>query len=155
MKRLFFIAMSFLLVIAVTGCKDEYEDTRDAGSAYLSLNASQDGVERLSNGLQYKKYYPDNETWPAPPSLPTYVNVNYTAMFINGDTLSSGNNVTMGYSVMVKGLQVAIRHMRIGSKWRIWVPYNLAYGSDGIDESGLKVDPYTALIYDLELLGAN
>lgn len=146
--------MSLLLMLVFAGCKDEYGDTRDAGTAYLSLNADQDGVECLPNGLQYKKYYADNETWPVPPSLPTYVNANYTAMFINGDTLSSGKNVTLGYSVLVKGLQVSIRHMRIGSKWRIWIPYDLAYGSKGLDESGMKVDPYTALIYDFELLGA-
>ena len=55
---------------------------------------------------------------------------------------------------MPAGMQEAVRKMRIGSKWRIWVPAELAYGSDGLTDSvgAYLIDPNTVLIYDIEIL---
>lgn len=169
----------FTLALSLSSCSDEYDDTLRAGKTYLKSVQSEEGVVTLPSGLMYMKLYPDNPTWPKVSGMPTYVYAYYTVRFINGDTLTSHEKtidslhsytgkavdgitdstyvdtvyqspVTFGFGYMVSGLQQAVRQMYIGSRWRLWLPSNLAYGSDGTE----NVDPNTALIYDFELIGA-
>ncbi len=157
--------MLVLATVLLAGCEDEYEDTLKAGNDYLeSVRRDSAGVLELPSGLLYRPYYADNESWPKVTGKPTFVYVNYTALFINGDTLSfdtarplsivgtdtTWQYPTFGYDYMVSGLQEAVRKMHIGSKWRVWIPASLAYGGSG----STNVDPNTVLVYDIELLGA-
>ncbi|MBE6323119.1 MAG: hypothetical protein E7073_08900 [Bacteroidales bacterium] len=179
LRHLFLVVA--LIPFALVSCDDEYQDTKDAGEAYIK-SVSDNDIYTLNTGLKYKKYFEEDPSWPDVPSMPGFININYTAMFINGDTLasdsakyktyqivesisSSGDTTwkdttvlvkpTFYYSNMIDGCKQAIKRMKVGSKWRLWIPYNLAYGSDGIDDGTIKVDPYTALIYDIELIGVS
>ncbi|MBO6006275.1 MAG: FKBP-type peptidyl-prolyl cis-trans isomerase [Paludibacteraceae bacterium] len=151
LRYLLFIA-AVLTPSVFVSCEDEYEDTKDAGETYIK-NVDESDVVTLNTGLKYKKYFEEDPSWPSVPALPGFIKLNYTAMFINGDTLSSGTNATFLYSNMIDGCKQAIKRMKVGSKWRLWIPYYLAYGSDGVNDGTVKVDPYTALIYDIELIG--
>lgn len=175
-----------LVVITLSSCEKEYTDTKDYGEKVLAANAKNDSVNLynteydttivgtdttitskkvfykraalhvLSNGIQYAVYY-DNSygQYPQTETI-TYVKMNYTASYINGTSFLSGTNTIFTYSNLVTGLQDAVRRMKTGSKWRIWLPYSLAYGSSGSKNSdgSYLVDPYSALIYDVELLVA-
>lgn len=181
MNWLFVALLGMMCVSVLSSCDDEYDDTLRAGKSYLKSVQGEDGVVTLPSGLMYKKMYADNETWPKVNGMPTFVYAYYTVRFINGDTLSSHERTidsldydtckaidgvtdsiyvadtvyvqpaTFGFGYMLSGVQQAVRLMHIGSRWRLWIPSDLAYGSDGSD----NVDPNTALIYDFELMGAD
>ncbi|MDR1678188.1 MAG: FKBP-type peptidyl-prolyl cis-trans isomerase [Prevotellaceae bacterium] len=101
------------------------------------------------SGIYYAEYW-DNEYGEFLNAVSVgYVWINYRACFINGQVLDKGTRAQLDYRNLVPGFQEALRNMRKGAKWRIWVPYQYAYGSEGNDGS---VDPYTALIFDIELI---
>ena len=164
-------------------CEKEYYDTKNAGEDYLADNAKKDSVDLfntvydtasngvvtprqvfykraalhvLPDGLQYAVYYDNPYGVYSRPETTTGVTLNYTGKFINGTTFVSATNAYIIYSSLNSGLQEAISKMNIGVKWRVWVPYSLGYGSSGSTntDGSYLVDPYSALIYDVELLAA-
>jgi FKBP-type peptidyl-prolyl cis-trans isomerase len=80
--------------------------------------------------------------------------------FIDGSVYKAYNSdaVLINLSATTASFwQIIIPKMRIGSKWRIWVPYNYAFGSSGYNKhsnGSYDIDPYTVLIYDIELVDA-
>lgn len=158
MRKYGFLLVLIASMMFFSSCEDEYTDTKDVGTAYLEQNAKSDTVNVLPNGLQYKIISEKSDA-PYPPDIPTYVTVKYTATFINGDTLKTDSTSTVYlYSAIVEGWKQVMggvyKRMRIGSHWKLWVPYNLAYGSSGTEDGTFKVDPYSALIYDITLVYA-
>ena len=111
----------------------------------------------LADGLQYAVYYDNSYGISSRADIANYAKINYTAMYINGTVFETGTNSVKLYSGLPSGLQEAIRKMNIGEKWRVWVPYGLGYGTSGETNSdgSYKVDPYSALIYDIELLATS
>jgi FKBP-type peptidyl-prolyl cis-trans isomerase FklB len=183
MKNKFFIKLLFLALLTTTfwGCEKEYYDTKNAGENALAINAKKDSVDLtydstytngtdtltktiskraalhvLSDGLQYAFYYGNSYGDYSRPETTTYVKLNYTGKFINGTSFVTGTNTILTYSNLISGLQEIIRKMNTGSKCRVWIPYSLGYGSSGSTntDGSYLVDPYSALVYDVELLVA-
>jgi FKBP-type peptidyl-prolyl cis-trans isomerase len=170
MNNLFKIFSAILFAVLLVGCEEKYTDTKDAGDAFLGLHAKkktetltytniETGEEKtveapikvLSDGLQYAFFY-ENPYGKFPSTdIINYVTITYTGYFINGEVFESGTKVAI-YSNLIYGLQEVIGKMRIGSMCRVWIPQNLAFGKDGNDSP--KIDPYTALYYDILLQGA-
>lgn len=153
---LFIALVSSLLFIACTD--DKYQDTKEAGEKYMEQNLASDTIQVLSEIIQYKVYYNN----PYGLNLNTVltddgskVDIKYTTYFIDG-TVYETSYGSVYYSDLTYGLQEVLRKMKTGSKWRVWLPQSLCYGSDGLqnDSTGVyQIDPYTALIYDIEFLG--
>ncbi len=156
-KILLSIILTLSTALMFTACIDEkYYDTKDAGDKYLEQNLTSDTIQVLSDVIQYKVYY--NNEYGLNLNLDllqTYsqVDIRYTAYFIDG-TVYEEIAGSAYYTALPKGLKEVVRKMKTGSKWRVWLPQNLAYGSDGVqnDDGSYAVDPYTTLIYDFELL---
>ncbi len=160
-KKYLYIVLLSLLIVLFTSCDKEYYDTKNAGEEYLALNAKNDSVIVLPNGIQYQVistnsygFYPQ---FTSPANL-TIV-AKYGIRFIDGSVYVANTseartltllNATEGFWVQI------IPKMRIGSKWRVWVPYNYAFGEDGSGEfeKSYEIDPYTVLVYDIELINA-
>ncbi len=122
-----------------------------AGEQFLAENESQPGVVTLPSGLQYKVIKTGNG---ATPSVSDKVKVIYEGRTIDGkvfDATSKHGTETdeFGLSGLIKGWQEAMTRMPVGSKWEIYIPYNLAYGERG---AGRDIQPYSALIFTLELV---
>lgn len=149
LKLLLFL---FALLLAFSSCKEEYEDTKDAGNNLLEANKNEAGVVVTASGLQYKVIY--NNPYGIYPRLNGYLQITRACYFIDGSTYQEEATYLDTYTSMPAGMQEAVRKMRIGSKWRIWVPAELAYGSDGLTDSvgAYLIDPNTVLIYDIEIL---
>jgi hypothetical protein len=119
-------------------------------------------ITRLPSGIQYAPYYDDlNGIYPQfknPYNL--IIKVKYAMSFIDGSVYKAYNSdaVLINLSATTASFwQIIIPKMRIGSKWRIWVPYNYAFGSSGYNKhsnGSYDIDPYTVLIYDIELVDA-
>lgn len=121
-----------------------------AGEAYLAENAQRDEVTVTESGLQYEIVTAgDGEK----PTADSTVRVHYHGTFPDGKVFDSsydrGQPAEFPVGGVIKGWTEALQLMPVGSKWRVHVPYNLAYGEQG---SQGAIPPYATLVFDVELL---
>ena len=129
--------------------KTQYADSIAAGDAYMAENAKREGVITLPSGLQYEILRAGNGPLPTDTDQ---VKVHYHGTLINGTVFDSsvdrGEPATFGVNQVIPGWTEALKLMPVGSKWRLYIPYELAYGS--ADRGTIK--PFSNLIFDVELL---
>ena len=120
------------------------------GEAYLAENAKRDEVTVTESGLQYEVLATGEGEKPTAQST---VRTHYHGSFISGDVFDSsvdrGQPAEFPVGGVIAGWTEALQMMTEGSKWRLYVPYNLAYGEQG---SQGAIPPYATLIFDVELL---
>lgn len=120
------------------------------GAAFLEENAKDPDVVVLESGLQYKILTAGTGEKPVQSSK---VRTHYHGTLINGTVFDSsverGQPAEFPVSGVIAGWTEALQLMPVGSKWRLFVPYNLAYGERG---AGGAIGPFATLIFDVELL---
>lgn len=120
------------------------------GDAFLAANKAKDGVVTLPSGLQYKIV--SAGTGPKP-TLSDSVVCNYRGTLIDGTEFDAsakhGGPATFPVGQVIKGWTEALQLMPVGSKWQLYIPSDLAYGSRG---AGGDIGPNSTLIFDIELL---
>ena len=120
------------------------------GDAFLKANGAKPGVITLPSGLQYQILTAG--TGPLPKGSDTVV-CNYRGTLINGTEFDSsaqhGGPASLPVSGVIPGWTEALLKMPVGSKWRLFVPSDLAYANRG---SGEDIGPNATLIFDIELL---
>ena len=127
-----------------------YGENRRAGEKFLEENKRKEGVVTLPSGLQYKVI---TEGTGEKPKATDKVKVNYEGKLIDGTVFDSsikrGQPATFQVSQVIKGWTEALKLMPVGSKWEIYIPYQLAYGDRA---TGKDIKPYSALTFSVELL---
>ena len=128
-----------------------YGPNRDAGKAFLAENAKKDSVVTLPSGLQYKVLVKGNGEVP---KATDKVLVNYEGRLIDGTVFDASKKhgdkpAEFKPSQVIKGWTEALTMMPVGSKWQLYIPYELAYG----ERNTGNIKPYSALIFDVELVG--
>ena len=122
---------------------------------FLEQNKQNKNIVELSNGLQYQIIESGEQT-AVSPKQNDKVKVAYRGMLLNGtefdSSYSRGEPATFELSMLIKGWQEALLLMKPKAKWKIFVPPELAYGSQG---AGSVIEPNSALIFDIELLAVN
>lgn len=123
---------------------------RALGEAFLTANARKEGVVTLESGLQYEVL----ETGDGPtPSLQDRVTVHYRSALIDGtvldDTHAKGEPETMAIEGLIPAWVEALQRMRVGSKWRLFVPPELGHGGRGSGQIG----PGATAVFEVELVG--
>jgi FKBP-type peptidyl-prolyl cis-trans isomerase FklB len=125
----------------------------EAGAAFLKANATKDGVITLPSGLQYSVLVEGTGTKPLATDK---VTTHYHGTLIDGTVFDSsvdrGEPATFPVNGVIAGWVEALQLMPIGSKWRLYVPSDLAYGTRGASE---LIGPNTTLIFEVELLSIN
>lgn len=120
------------------------------GEIFLGENAKRDGIVILESGLQYEIL---NEGTGDKPSLDATVRTHYHGTFISGDVFDSSvvrdQPAEFPVSGVIAGWTEALQLMPVGSKWKLYVPHHLAYGERG---AGASIPPYSALVFEVELL---
>jgi FKBP-type peptidyl-prolyl cis-trans isomerase FklB len=120
------------------------------GEAFLADNKTKDGVVTLPSGLQYKIVSAGTG---AKPALSDTVVCNYKGTFINGTEFDSsykrGKPASFPVAGVIKGWTEALQLMPVGSKWQLFVPSELAYGSRG---AGGAIGPNQTLVFEVELI---
>lgn len=117
---------------------------------FMATNLMKSGVVSLPSGLQYKVIKQGNGKKPRENST---VKLKYEGRLIDGkvfDSSNKNNPITLNCNQVIKGFSEALTLMPVGSTWEVYIPYKLAYGSEGVDSSGIP--PYSTLIYQIELL---
>ncbi len=126
-------------------------ENRKEGAAFLAANKSKKGVVSLKSGVQYEVL---KEGSGQKPSATGSVVCNYRGTLIDGtefDANEAGKPATLKMSSMIPGLKEALLLMPAGSKWEIYIPSELAYGTRG---AGADIGPNETLIFEVELLSA-
>jgi len=122
----------------------------EEGNKFLEENKKKDGVKTLPSGVQYIVL--TDGTGPQPKET-DMVTVNYTGSLIDGTVFDSsverGQPATFPVNGVIKGWQDAVVNMKVGSKWKVFIPAELAYGERG---AGGKIKPNSVLIFEMELL---
>ena len=127
------------------------DQNKAAGEAFLMENGKRAEVKTLPSGLQYEVITEGDGPMP---EATDQVEVHYTGKLIDGTVFDSsvdrGVPATFGVTQVIPGWVEALQLMKAGSKWRLFIPSNLAYGPNGTP--GGPIGPNATLIFDVELL---
>ena len=122
----------------------------EAGKAFLDENRQKEQVVSLPSGLQYEVLV---EGGGVKPKATDKVRCHYHGTLLDGTVFDSsvdrGQPAVFGVNQVIKGWVEALQLMSVGSKWRLYIPSELAYGEQG---AGGSIEPNATLIFDVELL---
>ena len=127
------------------------ERLQKEGADYLAENATRSEINTTASGLQYEVL---NKGDGVTPKMGNRVKVHYRGTLIDGtefdSSYSRGEPYVTGLDQVIKGWTEALQLMPVGSKWKLYIPYDLAYGERGAG-NGL-IPPFATMIFDIELL---
>ncbi|MDR1679493.1 MAG: FKBP-type peptidyl-prolyl cis-trans isomerase [Prevotellaceae bacterium] len=125
------------------------EEQSKAGNEFLAENAKREGVTTLPSGLQYEIITTGTG---AKPAASQKVKCHYHGTLIDGTVFDSsvlrGQPATFGVNQVIRGWVEALQLMPAGSKWKLFIPSELAYGAQGAG----SIPPHSTLIFEVELL---
>ncbi len=131
--------------------KIKAEKNKAVGKSFLETNKDKEGVVTLPSGLQYKVIKKGNGD---SPKASDKVSCHYKGTTIDGKEFDSsykrGKPASFPVGGFIKGWTEALQLMKIGSKWMLYIPADLAYGDKG---AGQVIGPGATLIFEVELLG--
>ncbi len=126
------------------------KEQKSAGEKFLAENAKKAGVITTASGLQYEII---KEGRGQKPTATDKVKVHYHGTLLDGTVFDSSvkrnTPASFGVNQVIKGWVEALQLMPVGSKWKLYIPQELAYGAHGAGET---IRPYSALIFEVELL---
>ena len=127
----------------------QYLPTIEAGNEFLAKNKVKEGIKTTASGLQYEVI---TEGTGAMPKATDMVTVNYKGTLLNGEEFDSsykrGEPTSFGLNQVITGWTEGVQLMKEGSKYRFFIPYQLAYGER---EAGM-ITPFSTLIFEIELI---
>ncbi|WP_154222886.1 FKBP-type peptidyl-prolyl cis-trans isomerase [Marinicella rhabdoformis] len=127
-------------------------ENKAAGDAFMAKKKSEDGVKATDSGILYEVL--TEGTGPKPAAATDTVVVHYTGTLIDGTKFDSsvdrGQPATFALNQVIKGWTEGVQLMNTGSKYRFYIPSELAYGSDA--RPGSPIGPNSTLIFDIELI---
>ncbi|NVK24650.1 MAG: FKBP-type peptidyl-prolyl cis-trans isomerase [Gammaproteobacteria bacterium] len=130
--------------------QEKAKEASAEGTKFLEENAKKDGVTVTESGLQYEVLVEGNGEKPTADST---VRTHYHGTLIDGTVFDSsydrGQPAEFPVGGVIRGWTEALQMMPVGSKWRLAVPYELAYGEQG---AGGAIGPFQTLVFDVELL---
>jgi FKBP-type peptidyl-prolyl cis-trans isomerase FklB len=128
----------------------EAQSLAKVGEEFLAENAKKAGVVTTASGLQYEVI---TQGTGATPTASSRVKTHYHGTLIDGTVFDSsvdrGTPIDFPVNGVIAGWTEALQLMPVGSKYRLYIPYQLAYGERG---AGAAIKPYSALIFDVELI---
>lgn len=137
----------------VSVSKQKFAPTIAEGKAFLEKNKSQPGIQVTPSGIQYQVI---NRGTGIRPKATDTVLVNYKGTLLNGKQFDSSYDrnepLSLPLNGVIAGWTEGVQLMQTGSKYKFFIPYNLAYGERG---AGADIPPYSTLIFEIELLKVN
>jgi len=129
---------------------EKFEDVKLAGEKFLNENKKNPNIRVLEDGLQYLVLKRGTGPKPKPNDV---VKVYYKGSLLNGEVFEEhlkGDPIPFAVNRVIQGWKDALPLMSVGSKWRLFIPYDLAYGTEFRPNSDIV--PYSTLVFDLELV---
>ena len=130
---------------------EQYKGTIEEGKKFLAENAKRAEVTTLPSGLQYEVLQEGPEG--PSPTATTKVTVHYEGKLLNGTVFDSsykrGQPTSFGVNQVISGWTEALQLMKAGDKWKLFIPYDLAYGER---KAGNDITPFSTLVFEVELI---
>lgn len=148
MRAAFVALQQKMRVAAQEKATAEAESSKAEGDAFLMENAKKEGWNTTDSGLQYRVL--EEGDGPSP-KAEDRVSVHYTGTFISGEEFDSsvgGDPVQFGVGGVIPGWTEALQMMKVGGKWKLAIPGDLAYGPQGRP----GIPPNATLLFEVELL---
>lgn len=143
-------ALQTLQQQAVEAQQAQFKAIEAESVKFLEENAKKEGVKTTDSGLQYEVLVQGNGKVP---TREDKVRVHYTGTLIDGTVFDSsvkrGQPAEFPVNGVIAGWIEALSMMPVGSKWRLTIPHNLAYGERG---AGASIPPFSTLVFEVELL---
>ncbi len=143
-------AMALLQEAERTARSAKADENQERADNFLRENGLRDKVRTTASGLQYEVLKAGDG---AKPGIADRVSVHYRGTLINGaefdSSYSRGSPATFGVNQVITGWTEALQLMPVGSKWKLFIPPDLAYGQRG---AGRMIGPNEALVFEVELL---
>ncbi len=121
------------------------------GNDFLAANKLKPTIKTTPSGLQYEVI---KEGDGASPKVSDTFIAHYTGTLLNGEKFDSsvdrGTPLELPMTAVIPGWTEGLQLMKVGSKYRFYIPYQIGYGATG---NGPRIPPYSTLIFDLELIG--
>ncbi len=134
----------------IAKAEEKFADNKLAGEKFLEENKTKEGVQTTASGLQY---IVEKQGTGEKPTATSRVKVNYHGTLIDGTVFDSsvdrGKPAEFGVNQVIKGWTEGLQLMPVGSKYKFFIPQELAYG---FQQRGDKIKPFSALIFEVELL---
>ncbi len=150
MKRILLAALTFTAALLCSTPGARAQMGREKGEAFLAENGKKEGVKTLPSGLQYRVL---KEGDGKHPTKADQVVVHYKGTLIDGTEFDSshkrGEPAKFGVTQVIRGWTEALQLMKEGSKWMLYIPWQLAYGEKA---SGKWIGPNETLIFEVELI---
>lgn len=131
--------------------KDLAKKNTEEGTAFLAANKKKPGIKALASGLQYKVL---KEGTGAVPKKSDTVSTHYRGTLLDGTEFDSSYErnepATFPVTGVIPGWTEALQLMKVGSKWQLFIPADLAYRDQG---AGADIGPNATLVFEIELLG--
>ncbi len=141
--------MEYIQALDEGAMMEQYSHVREEGERFLEENKQRDGVITTESGLQYEIL---REGDGPRPSRESVVRVHYKGEFLSGEQFDSsydrGEPAEFPLSGVIPGWTEVVQLMPVGSKFKVYLPYNLGYGTQ---QAG-PIDPFSTLIFEIELL---
>ncbi|MHB1177331.1 MAG: FKBP-type peptidyl-prolyl cis-trans isomerase [Daejeonella sp.] len=132
--------------------KQKFQGSIGEGAKFMTENSKKAGIVTLPSGLQYEVLTTGTGI---KPKSTDEVTVNYKGTLTNGKQFDSsydrGEPTTFMLNQVIPGWTEGVQQMPVGSKYRFYIPYSLAYGERG---AGQDIPPYSNLIFEIELISA-
>lgn len=126
------------------------EKNKSDGETFMNENKDKDGIVALPNGLQYKVLQAGSGN---SPTINDVVTVHYRGTLIDGTVFDSSYEreepTKFPVNRVIPGWSEALKMMKVGDKWEVFIPSYLAYGEQGY---GPQIEPNSTLIFEMELL---
>jgi FKBP-type peptidyl-prolyl cis-trans isomerase FklB len=152
-NRLFSAFMQGAQLKAQEANKSKFAATVEEGKKFLAENGKRPTVKTTASGLQYEVMVQGTGVVP---KATDKVTTHYHGTLLNGKVFDSsvqrGQPIDFPVNGVIAGWTEALQLMPTGSKWKLFIPYNLAYGERG---AGADIGPYATLIFEVELLKVN
>lgn len=133
--------------------KEKFDSVIKEGELFLKENGKRKEVVTLPSGLQYEIINQGNGPQP---TATDKVETHYHGTLLDGTVFDSsvdrGTPISFPVNGVIKGWTQALQLMSVGSKWKLYIPYQLAYGERG---AGGAIGPYATLIFEVELISIN
>jgi|TARA_R110000737_G_C14624517_1_gene494384 FKBP-type peptidyl-prolyl cis-trans isomerase len=131
--------------------EEQFKANKEVGEKFLAENFKKEGVHTTVSGLQYEVIEEGKGKSPSPTSQ---VTVHYHGTLLDGSVFDSSvernSPATFGVNQVIPGWTEALQLMKEGSKYRLYIPQELAYGQQ--PHPGGPIQPFMALIFDVELI---
>ncbi|MDP4277664.1 MAG: FKBP-type peptidyl-prolyl cis-trans isomerase [Bacteroidota bacterium] len=152
-KQWFACLLSGLLFVTFLSCSSDDTQWRDENIAYMGKIAKQEGIKQLGDSINgfsgiYYQVLRSGDTTTARPVIGNVVRTVYKCYLYNDTTaFDSNDNYKSTVGKSIDGFDIALQYMHVGDYWKLYIPYNLAYGTSGTT----SVPAYSMLVYYIYL----